>query len=114
MGLFDMMMIKDNHIAAAGGIKASVQRADEYIEANGLKVGVGWCHFCAAVAGGPLTLINSSVRHSVSRGLINWMSHTPAGHAGGGRDADSGRSGRDPRDHKVSVTCDRMYRIGRI
>ena len=38
MGLFDMMMIKDNHIAAAGGIKMAVQRADEYIEANGLQV----------------------------------------------------------------------------
>ncbi len=31
MGLFDMMMIKDNHIAAAGGISAAVQRAEEYI-----------------------------------------------------------------------------------
>ena len=34
-----MMMIKDNHIAAAGGIKAAVQRADDYIVANGLQVG---------------------------------------------------------------------------
>lgn len=43
MGLFDMMMIKDNHIAAAGGIKAAVQRADEYIESNGLQVGPTHC-----------------------------------------------------------------------
>ena len=38
MGLFDMMMIKDNHIAAAGGIKAAVQRADDFIDENGLQV----------------------------------------------------------------------------
>ncbi len=31
MGLYDMMMIKDNHVAAAGGIKAAVQRAEDYI-----------------------------------------------------------------------------------
>ena len=27
MGLYDMLMIKDNHIAAAGGITAAVSRA---------------------------------------------------------------------------------------
>ena len=70
MGLFDMMMIKDNHIAAAGGIKAAVQRADEYIKANGIKVGVGWCHLCAAAAG-PLPLVNSSVPHGLPRGVLN-------------------------------------------
>ncbi|EFJ44480.1 hypothetical protein VOLCADRAFT_106344 [Volvox carteri f. nagariensis] len=36
MGLYDMMMIKDNHIAAAGGIRAAVQRAEEYIRDQGL------------------------------------------------------------------------------
>ena len=28
MGLYDMLMIKDNHIAAAGGIAAAVERAE--------------------------------------------------------------------------------------
>ncbi|KAG2423212.1 hypothetical protein HXX76_015469 [Chlamydomonas incerta] len=37
MGLYDMMMIKDNHIAAAGGIRAAVQRAEEYIRSAGLE-----------------------------------------------------------------------------
>ncbi|GIL94792.1 hypothetical protein Vretimale_941 [Volvox reticuliferus] len=36
MGLYDMMMIKDNHIAAAGGIRAAVQRAEDYIRDQGL------------------------------------------------------------------------------
>eukprot|EP00798_Chlamydomonas_sp_ICE-L_P010110 gene10110-8012_t len=36
MGLYDMMMIKDNHVAAAGGIAAAVQRAEEYIKENDL------------------------------------------------------------------------------
>ncbi|PNW87561.1 hypothetical protein CHLRE_02g141200v5 [Chlamydomonas reinhardtii] len=37
MGLYDMMMIKDNHIAAAGGIRAAVQRAEEYIRSADLE-----------------------------------------------------------------------------
>ncbi|PNH02131.1 Intraflagellar transport protein 140, partial [Tetrabaena socialis] len=36
MGLYDMMMIKDNHIAAAGGIRAAVTRAEEFIREQGL------------------------------------------------------------------------------
>jgi nicotinate-nucleotide pyrophosphorylase (carboxylating) len=36
MGLYDMMMIKDNHIAAAGGIPAAVQRAEQYIQEHAL------------------------------------------------------------------------------
>ncbi|QDZ17769.1 nicotinate-nucleotide pyrophosphorylase [Chloropicon primus] len=31
MGLYDMMMIKDNHIAAAGGIEKALERADAYL-----------------------------------------------------------------------------------
>ena len=37
MGLFDMVMIKDNHIAAAGGIGAAVARAAAYLRAHGLQ-----------------------------------------------------------------------------
>lgn len=36
MGLFDMMMIKDNHIAAAGGIREAVSAAEAYIAAQQL------------------------------------------------------------------------------
>ncbi len=38
IGLYDMMMIKDNHIAAAGGVKEAVRRAEEYIAENSLQV----------------------------------------------------------------------------
>ena len=31
MGLYDMLMIKDNHIAAAGGIAAAVERAQVFL-----------------------------------------------------------------------------------
>jgi hypothetical protein len=31
MGLYDMMMIKDNHVTAAGGIPAAIARAEAYI-----------------------------------------------------------------------------------
>lgn len=43
MGLYDMMMIKDNHIAAAGGITAAVRGAEAYIrehELQGMQVEV--------------------------------------------------------------------------
>lgn len=36
MGLYDMMMIKDNHIAAAGGIRQAVTAAESYIQQHGL------------------------------------------------------------------------------
>eukprot|EP00882_Tetradesmus_deserticola_P020450 GHRQ01022095.1.p1 GENE.GHRQ01022095.1~~GHRQ01022095.1.p1 ORF type:complete len:301 (+),score=135.35 GHRQ01022095.1:159-1061(+) len=36
MGLYDMMMIKDNHIAAAGGISQAVAAAEAYIQQHGL------------------------------------------------------------------------------
>jgi len=37
-GLYDMMMIKDNHIDYAGGIKPAIQQANEYRMANKLAV----------------------------------------------------------------------------
>lgn len=40
MGLYDMLMIKDNHIAAAGGITAAVHRAQVYLTANSLALPV--------------------------------------------------------------------------
>jgi len=36
MGLYDMVMLKDNHIDFAGGIKAAVNRTVAYLEENGL------------------------------------------------------------------------------
>jgi nicotinate-nucleotide pyrophosphorylase (carboxylating) len=32
MGLYDMMMIKDNHITAAGGITPAISRAEAFID----------------------------------------------------------------------------------
>jgi nicotinate-nucleotide pyrophosphorylase (carboxylating) len=37
-GLFDMILIKDNHIDAAGGVEKAVSRAKAYCQENGLKV----------------------------------------------------------------------------
>lgn len=36
MGLFDMMMIKDNHIAAAGNIESAISKAQLYLQRNNL------------------------------------------------------------------------------
>ena len=35
IGLFDMILIKDNHIDFAGGIEKAIQRAKDYCKANG-------------------------------------------------------------------------------
>ncbi|KAL2518886.1 Nicotinate-nucleotide pyrophosphorylase [carboxylating] [Abeliophyllum distichum] len=40
MGLFDMVMIKDNHISIAGGISNALKSVDLYLEQNNLKMGV--------------------------------------------------------------------------
>ncbi len=38
MGLYDMIMLKDNHIDYAGGIAAAVQRTREYLQRTGLSL----------------------------------------------------------------------------
>ena len=38
MGLYDMIMLKDNHIDYAGGIAAAIQRTREYLEKQHLKL----------------------------------------------------------------------------
>jgi nicotinate-nucleotide pyrophosphorylase (carboxylating) len=40
VGLYDWIMIKDNHIDACGGITQAVQRVAEYQKANNLQLGV--------------------------------------------------------------------------
>ena len=35
IGLFDMILLTDNHVDFAGGIKAAITKANEYIKANG-------------------------------------------------------------------------------
>jgi nicotinate-nucleotide pyrophosphorylase (carboxylating) len=39
-GLFDMVLIKDTHVKAAGGVQPAVVRAQEYVLANGLPVAI--------------------------------------------------------------------------
>ncbi|XP_010518540.1 PREDICTED: nicotinate-nucleotide pyrophosphorylase [carboxylating], chloroplastic-like [Camelina sativa] len=40
MGLFDMVMIKDNHISAAGGIINAIKSVDEYLKQKNLEMDV--------------------------------------------------------------------------
>ncbi len=40
IGLFDMILIKDNHIDFAGSIEKAIQRADDYCKANGKELKV--------------------------------------------------------------------------
>jgi len=39
-GLFDMIMLKDNHIDFAGGIEAAIERTLDYLAANKLSLGI--------------------------------------------------------------------------
>ena len=38
MGLFDMIMLKDNHIDYAGGIRAAIEKTHNYLRKTGLKL----------------------------------------------------------------------------
>jgi nicotinate-nucleotide pyrophosphorylase (carboxylating) len=38
MGLYDMIMLKDNHIDYAGGIEKAIKKANEYIENNNIDI----------------------------------------------------------------------------
>ncbi|KAI5677087.1 hypothetical protein M9H77_08037 [Catharanthus roseus] len=40
MGLFDMVMIKDNHISTAGGVTSALKSVDMYLEINNIQMGV--------------------------------------------------------------------------
>lgn len=40
LGLFDMVMIKDNHISVAGGVSSALKSVDEYLWNNNLSVPV--------------------------------------------------------------------------
>jgi len=39
-GLFDMMMLKDNHVDFAGGIRAAITKANEYLIKNQLTIAI--------------------------------------------------------------------------
>lgn len=39
MGLFDMVMIKDNHISIAGGVTDAIKSVDQYLKQNNLQMG---------------------------------------------------------------------------
>jgi nicotinate-nucleotide pyrophosphorylase (carboxylating) len=40
LGLFDMIMLKDNHVALAGGVREAILRAKDYIRATGKQLRV--------------------------------------------------------------------------
>lgn len=40
LGLFDMVLIKDNHISAAGGVTNAIKAVDKYLERKNLKMEV--------------------------------------------------------------------------
>lgn len=40
MGLFDMVMIKDNHISIAGGVTQAIKSVDQFLEQKGLHMAV--------------------------------------------------------------------------
>ncbi len=39
-GLYDWMMIKDNHVDAAGGVRKAIERAQQYQKEKGLELGI--------------------------------------------------------------------------
>ena len=43
MGLFDMIMLKDNHIVYAGGIEKAIKKTREYLKRTNRKLEIGIC-----------------------------------------------------------------------
>ena len=39
-GLFDWIMIKDNHVEAAGGVREAIENVHNYLKTNGLNLGI--------------------------------------------------------------------------
>ena len=44
LGLFDMVLVKDNHIAVAGGVANALDAVAQYLRDNNLDVGVEVCN----------------------------------------------------------------------
>ena len=44
LGLFDMVLVKDNHIAVAGGVAKALDAVAQYLSDNNLDVGVEVCN----------------------------------------------------------------------
>mmetsp|Transcript_37579 Transcript_37579/g.83688 ORF Transcript_37579/g.83688 Transcript_37579/m.83688 type:complete len:313 (-) Transcript_37579:990-1928(-) len=83
IGLYDMMMIKDNHIEAAGGIKAAVQRAQDYIQSHNLQgLGVEVETRTLAEVDEVLEVIRSGTS-PVTRVMLDNMSRKDPGAEGG-------------------------------
>lgn len=40
MGLFDMVMIKDNHISIAGGVRNAINSVDQFLQQKDISVPV--------------------------------------------------------------------------
>jgi len=40
IGLYDMIMLKDNHVDVAGGISNAINKAKKYLDEKGLKIGI--------------------------------------------------------------------------
>lgn len=40
MGLYDMIMLKDNHVDFAGGIEKAIQKSNEYLASTGKQLGI--------------------------------------------------------------------------
>lgn len=40
MGLYDMVMVKDNHIAVAGGIRPAITAVEKFLKSKNLDIGV--------------------------------------------------------------------------
>lgn len=40
MGLYDMIMLKDNHVDFAGGIEEAIRKSNEYLASTGRKLGI--------------------------------------------------------------------------
>lgn len=86
IGLFDMLMIKDNHIAAAGGIAEAIAAAESYLTEHGMKKPIEVETRTLREVQAVLDILDSEDGHSqvVTRVMLDNM--TSSVHPGGGID----------------------------
>jgi nicotinate-nucleotide pyrophosphorylase (carboxylating) len=94
VGLYDMVLIKDNHIAAAGGITAAVERVRAQ-NAPGLPIEVEvktWAELEEAVALRPDRIMLDNMSPAEMRRAADWVAGRVPLEASGGIDLDTVRA----------------------
>eukprot|EP00891_Asterochloris_glomerata_P008802 jgi/Astpho2/8802/Aster-05445 len=123
MGLFDMVMIKDNHVTAAGGVAPAIQRAQEFLARKQLtSVPIEVETRTLEEVQEVLSLMDHQQHEGVARLMLDNMTRLDSskpGQQGGAYwgvcdqakpEAGSGEKGRKDKLHSLQLQLELLYR----